>query len=97
MGRHKRDLSLTVGARLRFGLAPFGLRANLVKKGHARATGGEILFEFEIPLAAIPLGEPSGEARLLVRRKGFNRLLNLVQANTCMPTRRGGVRKPSPL
>jgi len=39
-----------------------------VEKGHSRPTGREVLFEFEVPLEAIPLRNPNGEAGLLFGR-----------------------------
>src|SRR5450759_460811 len=73
----------------RFGLAPAHLCTDTVEKRHSRATGREVLFEFEVPLEAIPFQKPNGEAGLLFRRKRLNRVLNLGQVHIRILPRRG--------
>ena len=50
------------------------------------------MFEFEVPLAAIPFRKPIGEAGLLFRRKRLNRVLDLGQVYIRILPRRRGMR-----
>ena len=70
----------------RLGLAAPDLRPDTVEKRHSRTAGREVLFEFEVPLEAIPFRKPNGEAGLLFCWKPLNRVLNLGQVHIKYPT-----------